>query len=393
MKFTHLLAVIGIFFCTCIGWFMLGGALTLRTNEASTELLQEVTQNWGPPLRQAHPSFYFLAPNAARTRKPVLPDLCEAQVTLRSSPKSKGLMNYRTYQAEFSATYTIKNPTPIAQVIFASFTLPDAAARYDAFSLKVGERVTDKVPQDGSITESIELPPGGSASVIIAYTANGMDTWRYEFDGAQRVRGFTLAMTTDFAEINFPGDTASANGERVRSGKGWKLFWNYHDVIGARAIGMDMPKLLNAGPVATRMAFYAPVSLLFFFTVLLILALTNGVKLHPMHWFFLAAGCFAFQLLFAYSVDLVPALVSFIVSACVSLLLVTLYLRQVAGARFARAAAVAQFAYMVLFSYSFFFDGITGLTITLGAIITLAILMIKTAGTDWSRAFAAAQSA
>jgi len=393
MKFTHLLAVIGIFFCTCIGWVILGGALTLRTNEASTELLQEVTQNWGPPLRQAHPSFYFLAPNAARTRKPVLPDHCEAQVTLRSRPKSKGLMNYRTYQAEFSAVYTIKNPTPIAQVIYGTFLLPDAGARYDAFSLKIGERVTDKTPASGSITESIELPPGGSTTVAIAYTANGMDTWRYEFDGAQRVRGFTLTMTTDFSEINFPGDTASAIDPRVRSGEGWKLMWVYNDVIGARAIGMDMPKLLNAGPVATRMAFYAPVSLLFYFAVLLILALTNGVKLHPMHWFFLAAGCFAFQLLFACSVDLVPALVSFIVAACVSLLLVTLYLRQVAGARFARAAAMAQFAYMVLFSYSFFFDGITGLTITLGAIITLAILMIKTAGTDWSRAFGAGQPA
>ena len=391
MKFTHLLAIIGIFFCTCIGWGILGSALALRTNSASTELLQEVTQNWGPPLRQAHPSFYFLAPNAARTRKPVLPETSDVQVALRYSPKSKGLMNYRTYQAQFSASYTIKNPTPIAQVIYGTFTLPDAGARFDAFSLKIGERVTDKIPTSGSITESIELSPGGSTTVAIAYTANGMDTWRYEFDGAQRVRGFKLEMVTSFAEINFPGDTASADPDRVRSGEGLKVHWNYNDVIGARAIGMDMPKVMDAGPVATRIAFYAPVSLLFYFTVLLILALTNKVVLHPMHWFFLAAGCFAFQLLFAYSVDLVPALVSFIVAACVSLLLVTLYLAKVAGARFARAAAVAQFAYMVLFSYSFFFDGITGLTITVGAVITLAILMIKTAGTDWSHAFGARQ--
>ncbi len=60
------------------------------------------------------------------------------------------------------------------------------------------------------------------------------------------------------------------------------------------------------------------------------------------------------------------------------------YLIAAAGFRFARIAAAAQFAYMVLFSYSFFFDGLTGITITVGAIITLAMLMAFTAKTDWA---------
>lgn len=42
---------------------------------------------------------------------------------------------------------------------------------------------------------------------------------------------------------------------------------------------------------------------------------------------------------------------------------------------------------MILFSYSFFFDGLTGITITIGAIITLAILMIVTAKVDWGEKF------
>ncbi|MCK9588312.1 MAG: hypothetical protein M0Q93_02985, partial [Terrimicrobiaceae bacterium] len=49
--------------------------------------------------------------------------------------------------------------------------------------------------------------------------------------------------------------------------------------------------------------------------------------------------------------------------------------------------AASQFAYMVLFSYSFFFDGLTGLTITIGAIITLGILMVTTAKVNWSEKF------
>ena len=42
-----------------------------------------------------------------------------------------------------------------------------------------------------------------------------------------------------------------------------------------------------------------------------------------MNYFFLAAGFFAFQLLFAYLVDLVPISAAFVVAAVVSLTLVT----------------------------------------------------------------------
>ena len=43
--------------------------------------------------------------------------------------------------------------------------------------------------------------------------------------------------------------------------------------------------------------------------------------------------------------------------------------------------------YLVLFSYSFFFKGITGLTIAIGSVITLAILMRVTANVNWGEVF------
>jgi hypothetical protein len=42
---------------------------------------------------------------------------------------------------------------------------------------------------------------------------------------------------------------------------------------------------------------------------------------------------------------------------------------------------------MVLFSYSFFFDGLTGLTITIGAVATLGLLMLLTAKINWAEKF------
>jgi len=64
------------------------------------------------------------------------------------------------------------------------------------------------------------------------------------------------------------------------------------------------------------------------------------------------------------------------------------YLRIVVDPRFAiREAGGAQFVFLVLFSYAFFFKGFTGLAITVGAIVALFIVMQLTAKVDWAEKF------
>jgi len=94
-------------------------------------------------------------------------------------------------------------------------------------------------------------------------------------------------------------------------------------------------------------------------------------------------------LLLAYLVDHLDIHVSFAISAAVSVFLVVSYLRLVVGAQFAiREAALAQVIYLVLFSYAFFFEGFTGLAITIGAIVTLFVVMQMTGRIRWSEKFA-----
>ena len=50
--------------------------------------------------------------------------------------------------------------------------------------------------------------------------------------------------------------------------------------------------------------------------------------------------------------------------------------------------AWAQVVFLVLFSYSFFLKGYTGLTLTIGAVVTLFVLMQSTARVDWPTVFA-----
>jgi hypothetical protein len=88
--------------------------------------------------------------------------------------------------------------------------------------------------------------------------------------------------------------------------------------------------------------------------------------------------------LFSYLVDHLPVLVSFVLAALVSVALVVSYARLFVGWRFAlREVGVSQLVYLVLFSFTFFFQGYTGLTITVGAILTLFLMMQLTGRKRW----------
>ena len=391
MTIKHLIAICLIVGCTSAAWFLLGGTVQYRSNETDGRLGSEVVKNWGPVLTQEHPSLFYEAPTGANARREIQPETSDIAVTLTYEPKQKGLLWYRTYKAEFTGKYVVKNPTPIAQTIYAAFKFPAADARYDAFALSFGDKLSDKAPVNGEVRESLLVPPGAEVPLTVTYRATGLNQWVYALKSAKRLKNLHLAMTVNFVEINIPPFAESPTSRAV-VGEGRKLQWDYTDVIGANAIAMDMPAVTNPGYVAGRMTFFAPVSLLFFFAVLVIVGIRERTGLHPMNYFFLAAGCFAFQLLFAYLVDLVPLTLSFLIAAAVSLALVNGYLWRATTAKFAAISAVEQFAYMVLFSYSFFFDGLTGITITIGAIITLALLMAFTARVKWDDALTSSRA-
>jgi inner membrane protein involved in colicin E2 resistance len=105
------------------------------------------------------------------------------------------------------------------------------------------------------------------------------------------------------------------------------------------------------------------------------------------NYLFIAGAFFSFNLLFAYTADLLPVEYAFALSAGVSVLLVVSYLRLVVGARFALVeAGLAQLLYQVGFGVAHFREGSTGLTITVLGILTLFALMQLTGRIDWSAA-------
>jgi len=122
--------------------------------------------------------------------------------------------------------------------------------------------------------------------------------------------------------------------------------------------------------------------------VLLMFTVVLKVKIHPMHYFFLAATFFSFHLMFSYFSDQLDIYLSFAISAVISLFLTITYMRFFAPKRIAFIYAPAiQFIYLIIFSFSFFFDGITGMIVTICAVITLFILMQVTGKINWEEEF------
>jgi inner membrane protein involved in colicin E2 resistance len=128
------------------------------------------------------------------------------------------------------------------------------------------------------------------------------------------------------------------------------------------------------------------VSLFLFFFVLFVVTLLKGVRLHPMHYFFLGCSFFAFHLLLAYLVDHVSVNLALATASLVSVGLVISYMRLVAGMRFALVeVGIAQMVYLVLFAYTFFLEGFTGLAVTGLSIATLFVVMQATGRMDWEQ--------
>jgi inner membrane protein CreD len=303
--------------------------------------------------------------------------------------RQKGLLWYSTYGVDFAGAYVFRNTTDKAGALDFNFRFPAANAVYDDLKLTVNGKPVAFTNSNEAIQAKIPLDVGEAATLAVSYHSQGLDRWAYRFSGGvAQVRDFALTMDTDFKAVDFPDNALSPTAKQETPG-GWQLTWQYSKLVSGCRLGLEMPQKLQPGPLAGEISYFAPVSLFFFFVVMLVITTIRGIEMHPVNYFFLATAFFAFHLLMAYLVDHISIHLAFAISSVVSIFLVVSYLRLVVGLRFALVeAGLAQFLYLVLFSYAFFFEGFTGLAITIGSIVTLFVLMQITGRIKWTEKLA-----
>jgi hypothetical protein len=390
MRPLRLFAVFLIFVLATAAWMVLGASNLYRSDDAASTMTAKVAGLYGYPQTQTAPRFSYSATEGTRTVTGAL-EVTSTDITtdFALDQRQKGLLWFATYKVDFAAAYGVSNPTARPVQATMRFEFPSSDGVYSGFVVRADGREVPVVHAEGAAEAHFAIPAGGTVKVETGYATQGMDTWSYvpSADGASMMKDFTLTMRTDFAGVDFADGSASPT-EKKASDKGWDLTWAYGNVVSGRPISLIMPKPMNPGPLAYRIAFFAPVSLLFFFAGLVLLTATRGVKLHPMHYGFLAAAFFAFHLLFSYLADQVPLYVAFGIASVTSIALVVGYLRAALGkSKALLEIAISQFVFLVLFSYSFFFEGLTGLAVTIGSVVTLGYYMARTAKVDWDTVF------
>ena len=403
----RIIAIIFIFILTTIAWAILGGTILARTYDSDGLSSSRVESTWGTEHNQATPTASFktytqqatetvengvkFTRYATDTKLTVLPlESSKIDVNLNLGHRQKGLLWYSTYKVDFLGLYTYRNSSTQEQSVDFDLKFPTTRAIFDNLTFMVDGNPVALTNNNNTATGTVKIGAGKVAQLTVGYSSQGLNEWRYSFgvNDVSQVRDFNLRMKTNFKDIDFPNNTLSPS-EKTETGDGWDLTWSYKNLLSGYEIAMAMPEKLQPGPLAGRISFFAPVSLFFFFFLMLIITTMRGIDLHPMNYFFLAAAFFSFHLLLAYLVDHISIHASFAIAAAVSIFLVVSYLRLVVGIRFAsREAALAQFIYLVMFSYAFFLKGFTGLAITIGSISTLFVVMQVTGRVKWAEKFA-----
>jgi len=403
---------IGVVWLGCAAaWLVLGASLLVRSEEMSSgALLGAVQALWGPPLEQRSPTALYRETRTETettvtrvTRDPagrefqstravekevVTPvplDATDALVVLDLEHRRKGLLWFATYAVAFEGRYAFTNRTGVARTIEVTFALPARQATYDGFEVlgPDGKRLEVEVA-GGKATWTTPLAPGATHTATVRYRSRGTSRWSYRPSDDDQVHNFRLHARTNFPGVDFPAGSISPSDQEPRR-RSWEGSWEFASLLSAAPISIACPEKINPGPLAARVTFFAPVGLLFYFFVVALLAEVRRVRLEPFHYFLIGCGFFAFHLLFAYLADHLALAPTLALSSAVSLALVVTYARLFVGWCFAlREMGIAQLIYLVGFSLSFLLEGYTGLAITIGAIVTLCVMMQVT-----GRAFSA----
>ena len=394
MTIGKLKAVIFIYFVTFAAWMILGAGNVFRTEKSFSKLKQEVASLYGDHLIIYSPQCYekiqkdsYEEIDGKRIKRkyfePSHFELSKAdiEIAVHLDQRKKGNLWFPTFQAFFKGRYVfgIDDYDP-QKKYYVYTTLGSTESIYkDIFLSLNGREIKNVLPLIRRQEMPVVADEQGNVELEISYHCTGMENLFYYIThgGAQivQIKDFKLKILTDFKNFDFPSKKLSPL-EKIETKDGYELIWDLKNAVTGKDIGLTMPNKLNPGEIVSRVTFFAPVSLLFFFAVLFILSIMMKMDFHPMHYFFLAATFFSFHLMYSYFSDHVNLSIAFGIASCVSLILTVTYLRLLTSKRIAYGfAPLTQLIYLIVFSFSFFFKGITGLIVTVCSVLTLFILM------------------
>ncbi len=428
MSIKKLIAVAVIFLGFSIAWMILGGVNQSRTWDYTQKSLKRLQNAYGGPLKINPPLIYYeiirqkkgqvngFETVSSYTEKEFIdPSRTNVEINLKLERKKIGNLWFpvfiAAYQGEYEYNIESVPEEARSQPLFLVPGLNSSESIYRSIEMKINDMTVQplsKLVSNTPIELRSKMDSAGNVKVNYFYETTGIDYILYELAGKYeplkktiqqdnnsrayrerltRLDNFNVKLTADFRIYDFPGQTIPPT-KRKQFGQKNEFIWQFDKTVTGKNIGLIVPKEINPGEIAARISFFAPVSLLFFFVVMIIFGILVKRKLHPMHYFFLAATFLSFHLMFSYSADHISMYSAFGIASIVSCLLTFSYLVRFNEWKYATISMSLQLLYLIVFSWSFFYKsttglGITGLIVTIVSVITLFVLMQLTAKLDW----------
>jgi hypothetical protein len=408
MSVKKIVAIALIYIFALIAWMILGVSNLSRTDQSFRSLKGQVAGLYGDEIIINSPECY------SKTRKfseeiidgkKISREYFETDdfelirsdigIDIHLDPRKKGNLWFPTFKIRFNGNYRFRTPAlnnDKNRKFYLLTTLGSSNAIYNDVQLSIDDRkISNVLPLIRK--EEIEIPPptDGQVDLTVSYGCTGMEKLVYYIspnpEDISQINDFKMTVRTDFKNYDFPDNMMSAT-EKHESDNGGELIWQLNQSVTGKDIGIIIPNKLNPGEIVSRVTFFAPVSLLFFFVVLFVLSVIMKVNIHPMNYFFLAATFFSFHLMYSYFSDHLNIYLTFVIASVASLVLTTTYLRLFTPKKIAWGyAPLTQLIYLIIFAYSFFFKGLTGVIVTICSVLTLFILMQVTAKVNWEAVF------
>lgn len=409
MSVKRILGLFIIFFWTSIAWMILGGSNSVRTSTFSGSLKKSIQAMYGDSLDIDAPKLMTKKLTEVADKRNRYSDetkvyrnyeytyygleKSDIKLDIKLDRRKKGNLWFPTFKAHFSGEYKFKieNFNPYEKYYLKS-TLKSENNIYNNVKIEINGKSYNNILEFLTKKELLVQPNSdGELLFNVSYEATGMENLNYfispDYDEICQVNNFKCTVTTNFEDYDFPSSMLSPS-EKTKNGADSVLVWSFDNTITGKDIGIVIPNNLNPGEITSRVSFFAPISLLFFFIVLSMIAIVYKQNIHPMHFFFLALSFFSFHLMFSYFSDQMDIYLSFSIASVVSLLLTVTYVMHFLSKKMSFIITPAiQIIYLIVFSFSFFFDGMTGLIVTICSVITLFVLMQITAKQDWNEVF------
>jgi inner membrane protein CreD len=351
-------------------WLSMAESLQNRHLAVDSKLRMDVSQLWG----SHHTQQAATLTNGSRLES------AKIHADLALEYRKKGHYWYSTYKVQFQGDYELPNALPEATAF--DFPLPAGSGLFNDFEVLVDDKPVLDFSQEENVVQ-VPLPPGAE-QIRVTYVGRGSGEWWYDFETAPgKTRNLQAVVTINFQNVDFIDGSVSPD-QRQSTDDGWKMEWNYNNLLTGSKIGIAMPDRSNPGPALINICRYGPLGLMLFFVSLAVCAIAEKTSPHPVHFFLLGTGFFSFHLLLVYLADATGPAAAFGIASVVAVFLNYSYACQALGREFARGRLLpALLLYLVLFSAAFLVEAYRGLLLVILMVFSLYILMRISAKVDW----------